>query len=93
MSQKVCVNYDEVMRTLEFWAKINRTNLKDIEWVRDNGDTIVYDDRLADAWRFIGLSNVYFAQDILIDVLAGKTPELLEEFKDIAELQKKEDEK
>mgnify|MGYP000940125983 CR=1 FL=1 len=91
--KKVCVNYDEVIRTLDFWAKVNRHPLKEIEWVRDNGDTIVFDERLVDAWRFVGLSNVYFAQDILTGVIAGEEQQLLDEFSDLAVIQRREDQK
>jgi hypothetical protein len=79
MGEKVQINYDEVIRTLEFWALVNRADLKEIEWVRDNGDTITYDNKLADSWKFVGLSNVYFAQIILSEVLAGNQEKVIKE--------------
>ena len=86
------VNYDEVMRTLDFWKKVNSSELKDVEWVRDDGSPIVCNKILIDAWKFIGMTNIYFAQDILSQVLEGKEEELVKELSHIANLQRAEDE-
>lgn len=74
------VYYDEVMRQLQIRAALNRLPLDEIEWVRDDGTPIVFDKRLLEGWKFIGLNNVNFPELVLSRVLAGEEQELLEEF-------------
>lgn len=77
------VNYDEVMRMITYKNNINAIPLKDIEWVRDDGSVIEFDKRLIDIYKFTGLSNTFFAQDIITNVTEGKETEILEELKDL----------
>ena len=77
MVEKVIVNYDEVMRMFKFREKINKTELKNIEWVKDDGSSINIDDRLIEEWKFIGLNNCDFARDYITEILEGNEEELL----------------
>jgi hypothetical protein len=73
------VNYDEVMRQIKVRAALNRLSFEEIEWVRDDGTKIEFDKRLAEEWKFFGLSNVNFPELVLSRVVAGEQKELLEE--------------
>ncbi len=73
------VNYDEVIRWLEYKSSINKLELKDIEWMRDDGTKIEFDPRLIERFNFIGLNNINFAELFLTRVLAGEQGELLKE--------------
>lgn len=80
---KTRVNYDEVMRLAEFRSKIESLELKDIEWVRDNGEVINFNEELIEYWRFVGMTNFHFATSVLIDIVNGKESEILKELKGI----------
>lgn len=79
------VSYDEVKRVQEFIDKINKINLKDIEWIKDDGEVIKFNKKLINYWKFIGLSNNCFAQEILSKVVNGEEKEILEEFEGIVD--------
>ena len=80
---KITVNYDEVMRCLTYLSRVRDPGLEEIEWVRDNGDVIEINERLVKHWKFVGLSNDFFAETIIQGVLNGEQEELLEEFADL----------
>jgi hypothetical protein len=73
------VNYDEVLRQMEIRSGINRMPLEEIEWVRDDGTRIVFDPKLVDEFKFIGLNNTSFVELFLSRVVEGEEKELLEE--------------
>lgn len=73
------VNYDEVLRQMEIRSGINRTPLEEIEWVRDDGTKIVFDPKLVDEFKFIGLNNISFVELFLSRVVEGEEKELFEE--------------
>jgi hypothetical protein len=76
---KACVNYDAIMRWLEFKKKVNSHDLSDIEWVRDDGSTITFDPKLIEEWKFMGMTNVSFVELFLTRVVEGQEKELLKE--------------
>jgi len=73
------VNYDEVLRQMEIRFGINRMPLEEIEWVRDDDTKIVFDPKLVDEFKFIGLNNTSFVELFLSRVVEGEEKELLEE--------------
>jgi hypothetical protein len=73
------VNYDEVLRHMEIRSGINRMPLEEIEWVRDDGTKIVFDPKLVDEFKFIGLNNISFVELFLSRVVEGEEKELFEE--------------
>lgn len=80
---KTRINYDHIIRLMEYRKMLDNLDPKEIEWVRDDGEVISCDERLVKAYRFTGMGNTYFAIDILSGVVKGKEQELLEEFKDL----------
>lgn len=73
------VNFDEVMRLLKFKKEINDLSLEEIEWVRDDESIIKVDPRIIEDWKFVGLSNCYFADINLTRIVEGKEKEVLKE--------------
>lgn len=41
--------------------EINAIPLKDIEWCNDDGTICEFSEELLNEWKFVGLSNTYFA--------------------------------
>lgn len=74
------VNYDEVIRVLDYLDIVNGYKLKEIEWVRDDGTKIEVNPKVLEHWRFVGMSNHSFVEMILCEIVAGKEKEILEEF-------------
>lgn len=87
------VNYDEVLRQMEIRSGINRMPLEEIEWVRDDGTKIVFDPKLVDEFKFIGLSNINFVELFLSRVVEGEEKELLEELEWKEEIYEKSEKK
>ncbi len=61
------VNVDEILRIKARLKEINSLKLEEIEWVNDKGDPIVVEKSLIAEWKFTGLSNCYFAEDVIQD--------------------------
>lgn len=55
----------------EYMHLINKEELQDIEWIRDDGSEIEVPNTVYDEWRDIGLSNTTFAEIMLPDVVKG----------------------
>lgn len=59
------VNVDEVVRLKARLKEINNLKLEEIEWVNDKGEPIVIEKAVIEEWRFVGLSNCYFVEDVI----------------------------
>ncbi len=79
MAKKICISYDAILRWLDFKKVINGTDLNDIEWVRDDGSVIEFNPELIEHWKFMGMTNVCFAELFLSRVVDGEGDKLLEE--------------
>ena len=73
------INYDEILRYFDYAEKINSVKLKDIEWVRDDGSKIEIKPKLLELFRYVGVTNLMFAEMLMEDILAGKQDELIKE--------------
>ena len=60
------VDLDTLQSHLNYRDKINDTPLDEIVWVR-GGKLVQVDTAVVDDWRFVGLSNVTFAKEHLLD--------------------------
>ncbi len=68
---KIQVSVEEVIRLQERLCEINRPNLRDIEWVDDQGNVIPCPDEVVDRFRFVGLSNGCFVEFCYVDKTTG----------------------
>jgi hypothetical protein len=59
------VELKELERVLAYIKCINDTPLDKIDWVKD-GISVKVEDNLIDEWKYIGLTNHYFAIDHLL---------------------------
>lgn len=59
------VNVEELRRALDYIADINNTPLEDIWW-EINGEVMRVEKEKIEEWKFIGLSNVFYAEDNLL---------------------------
>lgn len=66
------VNYDEVIRLLDFKRKVNTVDLEEIEWIRDDGSKIPISKELIDKWKLVGMTNFCFAELVVNFVVAKK---------------------
>ena len=64
------VSLKEVKNYLDFIQKVNSVPLEDIVWMDENGKDIKLTKEELEEWRFIGLSNVCYAETNLL----GKIP-------------------
>jgi len=59
------VDLEELENVLKYIHKLESAALCDIDWHR-NGEKIYIDPEKISHWRFVGLSNRYFAAEYLI---------------------------
>jgi hypothetical protein len=60
------VYLSELLRTIKYIKEINQCELKNIRWI--NGDTeILIDKKDIDEWSFVGLNNIDFAKQYLLN--------------------------
>jgi len=59
------VNLHELCAALDYMKSINEQDLCDIEWHRD-GVPVVIPEEAIDEWRFVGLTNTYFAESYIL---------------------------
>lgn len=65
------VNYDEVLRHIEYRRKINQCPIEEVEWVRDDGSKIEVKQEYIDDFKITGLSNVCFAETFIWNIVNG----------------------
>ena len=60
------VNVEDVMKLKAEIAKINDLPIEEIEWHKDGKKIEIYKADV-DFWKYVGLSNLYFLEQIGID--------------------------
>lgn len=58
---KTKILLSEILNLHQRINEINAIPLKDIEWYNDDGTICDFSEEILDEWRFVGLSNFYFA--------------------------------
>jgi hypothetical protein len=60
------VNLSELKSALLYIDKLNQAELASIEWVDYEGKKIDIDPGLIESWRYVGLSNKVFAEQVIM---------------------------
>jgi hypothetical protein len=66
------IDLDEFKKHMKYIKKINSSNIEDIELIKD-GKQIHIDEKFRSDWKYVGLSNKDFVNELIVKLSKKKT--------------------